>query len=128
MSPEETGHSQTNRHASASSAVDAATLAELRSLGHDALRTLIPLFVEDSATRVGRLRSGLLDGPPGGLAPIAHSLTGSCASFGAHVLADLCTELELRCRSAADGVEVSGLVDAIDVEFGRVRDTLARQL
>jgi HPt (histidine-containing phosphotransfer) domain-containing protein len=116
------------RQTSGTPAVDAATLAGLRDLGDDQLRTLIPLFIEDSAKRVGGLRRRLGDGGLGGLAPIAHTLKGSCSSFGAHVLAGLCSDLERLARAAGDRGEAIDLVRALETEFDRVRDALLSEL
>ena len=106
--------------------LDVATLNDLRALGDDAMRALISLFLTDSALRIGRLRRALIAGQTAEFSPIAHSLTGSCASFGAQTLSGLCTSLEHlspgACRAA------TGIVEAIETEFGRVRDTLLEEL
>lgn len=108
--------------------IEVVTLTELRGLGDDALRALIPLFIADSATRIGRLRRGLVHGELAELGPIAHSLRGSCATFGAYALTALCTDLEELGGGTVDGSRASGIVDAIEKEFGRVRDTLIEEL
>ena len=108
-------------------AIDVVALTELRGLGDDAMHALIRLFIADSATRVGRLRRALVHGEMGALGPIAHSLRGSCATFGAEELTALCIDLEELGADAVDRQEASRIVDDIETEFGRVRDTLVEE-
>jgi HPt (histidine-containing phosphotransfer) domain-containing protein len=110
------------------SAVDTAVLAGLRELGEEHLRTLARLFLEDSAERVARLRTGLEDSDPAPLARIAHSLKGSASSFGARVLAGRCADLERVAPGLRDTGEAADLVASIEAELARVRRALLAEL
>jgi HPt (histidine-containing phosphotransfer) domain-containing protein len=55
---------------------------------------------------------------------IAHTIKGSCITFGARPMEALCLELEQRNGHEADR-PVREIIDAIELEFFNVRTALA---
>jgi HPt (histidine-containing phosphotransfer) domain-containing protein len=56
---------------------------------------------------------------------IAHTLKGSCSTFGAHPMEALCLQLEqLGRRGSSDGARE--IIDAIEQEFFNVRAVLTK--
>jgi two-component system, sensor histidine kinase and response regulator len=73
--------------------VDRALIQDLLDdAGRDA--GLVSMFLEESLTRVERLRGAIESGDGAEVAGIAHSVKGSAASFGATRMATLASEIE----------------------------------
>jgi HPt (histidine-containing phosphotransfer) domain-containing protein len=106
--------------------LDQDTLAGLRELGADEFRELIRLFINEAAGRVDALRVAVVSGDRRSTAALAHSLRGSCVSFGAAGLAGCCVEIE--DAIARDGRRLEGLVEATAAEFHRVSAALTKEL
>lgn len=94
-----------------------------QALGQAVPRRIINLYLGDAPSRLADLRESLLSGDAAGIESAAHSLRGSSANLGASLLADLCSEIENRCRGAvAPGTE-ERLV-ALEAEYGRVEEAM----
>jgi CheY-like chemotaxis protein len=106
-----------------------AALIQLRAMqpagDSDIVTELIDLFLEDTPPQLETLRQAVQRSDPGALEQAGHSLKGSCAMIGAERMADLCAELE-RLGRAQTVIGADGVLMALDAEFGRVRDLLAR--
>jgi len=106
--------------------VSAAGLAMLRKLEKGGapgiLTELTDLFAQSTPQLLSQA-CNFLDNPTQ-LAIIAHTIKGSCSFFGAHPMEALCQELEqLGRRGKSDGAR--DIIDAIELEFLKVRATLA---
>jgi len=109
------------------SSVNREVLKPLKDLGQDAFRQLITMFLEEATLRVARLRVVQEREDAAAIAGLAHTLKGSGAAFGAGVLAALCAEIE-DAVSAHNMTDLARLVDAVAVEFNRVKELLTEEL
>jgi HPt (histidine-containing phosphotransfer) domain-containing protein len=107
--------------------IDDDQIAPLRELGADDFHELVQLFLNEGASRIARLRAIQDQGDTASLAPVAHTLRGTSAAFGAVRLADLCAQIE-QAPPGDSGVDLSKLVDEVAVEFDRVRARLNAEL
>jgi signal transduction histidine kinase/CheY-like chemotaxis protein/HPt (histidine-containing phosphotransfer) domain-containing protein len=85
---------------------------------------LIDTFVTDTTRLLAALRHSLAEGDAQALRRGAHTLRSYGETFGAADFAQLCRQLEERGKSG----ELAGaaeLVDAVEVEFGRLQEALA---
>jgi CheY-like chemotaxis protein/HPt (histidine-containing phosphotransfer) domain-containing protein len=105
----------------ASDAIDAAALAELRTLG--AGDDLIELFLTEAPATLAALGQASAQGDASELHELAHSLKGSCRYLGALPLADLLAELE-QIGSRGSTAGAAALLAQIEQEFDRVRHAL----
>lgn len=66
---------------------------------------LIALFIDDGTARVAELQAAATGGDLDRVRWLAHDLSGSSATFGAHVVARICRQLvELAVADDPDGV------------------------
>jgi HPt (histidine-containing phosphotransfer) domain-containing protein len=106
--------------------IDEAVLADLvESTGGDPdfLAELIDIYLDDAPRQVAAMRDAVLSGRIEDLVRPAHTLKGSSASIGAIELSELDRALELAAREGAVD-DPAAAVDAIEAEFGRVREAL----
>jgi two-component system, sensor histidine kinase and response regulator len=92
------------------------------AVGEDLMGQLAVLFLADAESHVALLRQA--GGNTATLVRSAHSLRGASANLGATELAYLCASLETVAGTGALE-SARALIDAIDVELGRVRSALA---
>jgi HPt (histidine-containing phosphotransfer) domain-containing protein len=85
------------------------------------------MFLEEATLRVARLRVVQEREDAAAIAGLAHTLKGSGAAFGAGVLSALCAEIE-DAVSAHNMIDLARLVDAVAVEFNRVKELLTEEL
>jgi CheY-like chemotaxis protein len=83
---------------------------------------LTELFSESTPRLLSQACNALDD--PTQLTMIAHTIKGSCITFGAHPMAALCLELEQRGRQGI-GRDAREIINAIELEFFTVRAALA---
>lgn len=107
--------------------IDQRLIAPLRDLGSNDFCQLIRMFLDEAAGRVARLASIHHQGETPDLAGVSHALKGTCAAFGATRLAALCAEIEEVASGPVAG-DLAMLVDAVVIEFERVRAALTREL
>ena len=103
----------------AADGLDLAALDDLKILeetGEVSVRELIELFIEDSASRIPRLRQAEQERSELDLRREAHTINGGSRDMGAGRLADLCQQLE----NASPEAE-SALIDEVEQEFARVK-------
>jgi PAS domain S-box-containing protein len=83
---------------------------------------LTELFSQSTPRLLSQACNALDD--PTQLTMIAHTIKGSCITFGAHPMAALCLELEQRGRRGI-GRDAREIINAIELEFFTVRAALA---
>jgi HPt (histidine-containing phosphotransfer) domain-containing protein len=111
----------------ASAPIDDRLIAPIRDLGPDDFRQLIRMFLDEAAGRVARMQAIQRHGDVSELPGVSHALRGTSGAFGAAGLAALCAEIEaIATASEPDGLAM--LVDAVAVEFERVRIALTEEL
>ena len=88
-------------------------------------RRLIALFVESAPERVDSLRGALQDGDREAAAQAAHTLRGSCASFGAVELAEAAGRFEEALERGAPAEEAAGLAEAVSAALAGALADLA---
>jgi diguanylate cyclase (GGDEF)-like protein len=96
-------------------------LKDLEGQDPDGVAQLVTLFLRDTATRLATLRENHSDGEAVALA--AHSLKGSCASFAATRMAELCHVLE-DVNASSDQELVTNTLIQLDDEYDRVARAL----
>ena len=109
--------------------LDATMVAGLRALDDedDSLRELVDAFFEDTHERLAKLRTALADDDRHVVSAVGHALRGSCGTYGAAGMAELCGALE----SLAESGDLSGaaeVLDRLEAEFGRIRVALPATL
>lgn len=107
--------------------IDQRLIAPLRDLGSNDFCQLIRMFLDEAAGRVARLESIQQRGETPDLAGVSHGLKGTSAAFGATRLAALCAEIEEVASASVSG-DLAMLVNAVVVEFERVRAALTEEL
>jgi len=108
---------------SGESAIDRATLDELREVMGDDLDELIGAYLDDTARRLEELHQAI-DGQPDVLVAVAHTLKGSSANVGARCFAERCATVHQRAASDATDPALRDLLGALGDEFERVRSAL----
>ncbi len=103
--------------------VDSETLATLKEVMEGDFQLLIDTFTSDADQRLTDLRELLARRDAGQLRACAHSFKGSCSNIGAPQLAQLCARVE--DKAAVGELDVEPLLDAIEREYGAVREALA---
>ncbi|HEY8101672.1 MAG TPA: response regulator [Burkholderiaceae bacterium] len=84
---------------------------------------LTALYLADSPKRITRLTEAVSEKNAPGIASVAHSLSGSCASIGATGLAAICKELEI--QSKAEQLDnIDEMLVEIGTEYARVKTKL----
>lgn len=102
-------------------------LEEMRDMFGDDFTELGTLYLSDSPKRLAALNNAAMAADAASAASVVHSFAGSCASIGAPRLAEMCKELELRCRANnLDGIMAR--LDAIDIEYRRIEAKLNAML
>ena len=94
-----------------------------QTLGEDLMAELSLLFLTEADARVDALRKAAAGNDAPELVASAHELRGASANLGATELARLCAVLE-KVGETGSLSESRGLVDAIEVELGRVGTAL----
>ena len=89
----------------------------------DKLARIVDLFVEDVPIQLAAIRRAVKRGEAQEVEEKAHMLKGGSGYMGAARLAQMCARLE---ESGASGElsQAPELLDAIEMEFGRVRPAL----
>jgi len=117
--------------ASARPVLDAACLAELRSLDPDGQAQLVKRVLATYQTSlvrlVDQLRQARAEAAWEQVSRIAHTLKSSSASIGALKLSQLCAAIEKAARQAQEAL-LPPLLDEMDVEIERVREALKQML
>ena len=117
--------------ASAQPVLDAACLAELRSLDPDGRAQLVKRVLATYQTSlvrlVDQLRQARTDAAWEQVSRVAHTLKSSSASIGALALAGLCADIE-RLLRAGERDAVAPLLDGFDAEAARVEVAVRAQL
>jgi CheY-like chemotaxis protein len=109
--------------------LDPTIIESLHDLGRDSavgaagIRSLVTTFLDDSASRLADLRVAVGRGDIDGVERLAHSLAGSSANVGAHVLAAGCREAEEQARAGVLD-DASGLWTRVDEAFTDARAAL----
>ncbi|MEQ1858950.1 MAG: PAS domain S-box protein [Chthoniobacteraceae bacterium] len=111
--------------------IDLSALDAFRELDGDGsggiLVQLIAVFLDNTPTLLGELRSAIGDKVLPKVQRLAHTLKGSCSNFGAHRMRDVCFELET--RAGAGSLEgAARLLEDIEKAFGHVRVVLEKEL
>jgi CheY-like chemotaxis protein/anti-sigma regulatory factor (Ser/Thr protein kinase) len=106
--------------------VGAKQLSLLRKLDKGGAPGIFSELTELFSQSTPRLLSQACDAldDPTQLTLIAHTIKGSCITFGAHPMAALCLELEQRGRRGI-GRDAREIINAIELEFFTVRAALA---
>ena len=111
--------------------LDPAVLATLRQLNvpgePDVLTQVLTLFLDEVPPRMTRLRNAWASGNIVEMQRAAHSLKGSAGNIGAHGMFDVCRQLDGLGRSGNLDA-AAPLVDALDVEFGKVEAEIRRMI
>ena len=109
--------------------LDPAVIDTLRRLSvpgePDVLTEVLKLFLEEAPTRIETLRNAWTDRNIQEGQRMAHSLKGSAGNIGASALFDVCKQLDQVGR-AGGPVDASGLVAALDDEYGKVKVEIHR--
>jgi HPt (histidine-containing phosphotransfer) domain-containing protein len=112
-----------------SAVIDPAVIETLRDLTPpgepDVLSEVLKMFLAEVPPRLTRLRNAWAAGNIEEVHRAAHSLKGSAGNIGANAMFDVCKELDEKSR-AGEVDAVGPLVDALDVEYGRVEIEIAR--
>jgi HPt (histidine-containing phosphotransfer) domain-containing protein len=90
----------------------------------------LKLFLDEVPPRIEKLRNAWQAGNIQEVQRVAHSLKGSAGNIGANALYEICKQLDGMGRSADGHVGSTAkggeLVDALAVEFGRVKTEIDR--
>jgi signal transduction histidine kinase/CheY-like chemotaxis protein len=109
----------------AAAELDEVALDNLEQFGSESfLGELIDTFVTDTTRLLAALRRSLDDGDAQELRRAAHTLRSYGETFGAADFSQLCRQLEERGKRE-ELAGAAGLVDDIEVEFGRLQEALA---
>lgn len=108
----------------ADATIDADTFRALQeSAGADFVVELIDAFLDDAPRMLGTLRTSLTLGDDETFRRTAHSLKSNSMTFGAHALAAMARDLELRARAVVQERD-DGALRAIAAEQQRVAAAL----
>lgn len=112
----------------AEAVLDPAVLDVLRSLTPpgepDVLNEVLGMFLVEVPPRLQKLRNAMAAGNIEEVHRTAHSLKGSAGNIGANAMFAACKELDDRSRG--DVAAVGPLIEAVGVEYGRVKTEIAR--
>ena len=113
----------------AEAVLDPAVLDVLRSLTPpgepDVLNEVLGMFLVEVPPRLQKLRNAMAAGNIEEVHRTAHSLKGSAGNIGANAMFAACKELDDRSRGG-DVAAVGPLIEAVGVEYGRVKTEIAR--
>ena len=93
----------------------------------DVLVQVLQLFLQEVPPRIDRLRNVWAAGDIQEMYRVAHSLKGSAGNVGARRLFDVCKQLDDMGRGG-DLTGSAPLVDALEIEFGKVEVEIRRLL
>jgi len=99
----------------------------LQRLGGDEefLEEVLDVFMEDVPEQIKLLKSALANADATGLRKQAHSLKGASGNTGMRRMADTALAIESAARDGRLG-DAPALVEAVEEEFGRLRQALGR--
>lgn len=110
-------------------ALDPAVVESLRQLTPpgepDVLTEILSVFLTEVPRRIDRLSAAWRDGDAAEVQRAAHSLKGSSGNIGADAMSEICRKIDERAK--AGDLDVEGLIDALEGEYGRV-EVAIRQL
>ena len=89
----------------------------------DNLARIVTLFSDDVPLRIESLRRAVERGEAHEVEETAHLLKGGCGYVGAVRMVEICTRLQ-ELAISGDLSQATGLLDALEVEFERVRSAL----
>lgn len=105
-------------------AIDLAVYRELEAAsGAEFLVDLVETFLEETPVILAALRKSRLDGAANDYRRAAHSLKSNGNTFGAHDLADLAREIELKGFDA-DATQDLRRLSALEAEYAKVATAL----
>ena len=93
----------------------------------DVLAQVLQLFLQEVPPRIDRLRNAWIARDIEEVHRAAHSLKGSAGNIGAQRLFAVCRQLDDR-QQPADSAATAALVNALNVEFGKVEAEIHRLL
>lgn len=104
-------------------------LAEIDGTG-EALRSLVTLFLRDAPPRVEALADAAARRDAEGVGAAAHTIKGSAATFGAHILADLASRIghEAREGKLPDADDVNAIRAALEDAKARLHDVISHDV
>jgi len=102
------------------------TLRQLTVPGEpDVLKEVLKLFLDETPSRIAKLRNAWATRDIQGVQRVAHSLKGSAGNIGAHALYEICKKLD-GGGQAGVMVDTAGLIDALTSEFSKVEEEIHR--
>jgi CheY-like chemotaxis protein len=114
----------------AAPAIDLTALDNIRALQQpgapDLLEKVIAVYVRDVSNLVQSMREAIAAGDSILLQRAAHTLKSTSATLGAHQLAKLCNEMEVRARNE-NHADAGQWIDRIESECARVCASLPRE-
>lgn len=102
-------------------------LEAMQEMFGDDFPELAKLYLTDSPKRLAALQEAASAADAARSASVVHSFSGSCASIGAPGLAEMCKELELRCK-AGNLEDIIPRLEAINTEYRRIENKLKAML
>lgn len=99
----------------------------IEELGLDAVSNLMVLFLTNTETRLQALEQAVRQNDVTAVAKVAHSIKGSCGSFGANRMMDLCKQIELQGKSGDLG-NAPAILEELNQEFVLVRRVMKQRL
>ena len=103
-------------------ALDPAVVERLRQLTPpgepDVLAEILNVFLSEVPRRIDRLKAAWRDGNAAEVQRAAHSLKGSSGNIGADAMFAVCRQIDERAK--ARDLDLSGLIQLLDIEYGRV--------
>jgi HPt (histidine-containing phosphotransfer) domain-containing protein len=84
---------------------------------------LTELFVRDTGRRLEELHDAVQRADASSVAQHAHAIKGSAANLGAHIMVQICTDIET-CAKAANFTTAPVRVEALKREFTRACNAL----
>ncbi len=100
--------------------IDETALAELREIMGDDFNLLIETFVADSKLRLEAIDEAINQQDTEALRTSAHSFKGSALNISAHILTELCKELEFMGRDNEID-NAAEILAQVKVEFENVK-------
>lgn len=104
-------------------ALDLATLGELREILEEGLNELLAAYLHDAESQLDKLRHAVARGDSSAIAAISHSLQGSSGNLGVRGVSALCRALEQEARhgTLTDG---AASLHGIEQAFARAKEGL----
>lgn len=99
-------------------------VAMAQSGGTEMIAEVFTVFQEDTACRLNRLRTAVLNRDCSVIRQEAHSIKGSAAQVGAALIASKCREMEQLAEAGTNQQQIS-LLEQIEQVFGQVRECLS---